>query len=111
MNASPGRSAALIWCPFPDADSARTAAAALLEARLIACANIMPPCESHFIWNGTIEAASEVPALFKTTAQHLAEAVDRLGALHPYDSPAIVGWRADAAHPATLDWLLATLAP
>ncbi|TAD80777.1 MAG: divalent-cation tolerance protein CutA, partial [Sphingomonadales bacterium] len=45
-------SAALVWCPFPDTDSARTAADALLDDALIACANILGEIESRFVWEG-----------------------------------------------------------
>jgi periplasmic divalent cation tolerance protein len=31
--------------------------------------------------------------------------VERVGELHPYDTPAICGWRVDETHPATLKWL------
>ena len=37
------RAAALIWCPFPDEAAARTAVAALMDERLIACANLGEP--------------------------------------------------------------------
>ena len=97
--------AALVWCPFPDADSARTAAATLLDEQLIACANILGAIESHFVWDGARASGSEVAVLFKTTSERLADVVERLGELHPYDTPAIIGWHADAAHPATLGWL------
>lgn len=101
--------AALVWCPFPDAESARVAAAALLDERLIACANIMGDVESHFVWEGARATGSEVGVLFKTTGERLDEVVDRLGALHPYDTPAILGWHAEAAHPATYAWLAGSI--
>ena len=97
--------AALVWCPFPDADSARTVADALLDEGLIACANILPAMESRFVWQGARASGRETPVLFKTTAQALDDVVMRLGELHPYDTPAIIGWHAEAAHPATLEWL------
>lgn len=100
--------AALVWCPFPDADSARSAAATLLDERLIACANILGAVESHFVWDGARASGSEVAVLFKTTGDGLAPLVARLGDLHPYDTPAIIGWHCDAAHPASLAWLAAT---
>ncbi|WP_086737718.1 divalent-cation tolerance protein CutA [Erythrobacter colymbi] len=97
--------AALVWCPFPDAESARAAADALLDDRLIACANILGPIESRFVWEGARATGSEVAVLFKTTSERLDDVVERLGELHPYDTPAILGWYADAAHPATFAWL------
>lgn len=98
--------AALIWCPFPDEAAAGAAVAALLDARLIACANLLPGMRSLFAWRGDREEAAECGALLKTTAALLDEAMRRLAELHPYDTPAITGWtaRADAG---TLAWLRA----
>jgi len=100
--------AALVWCPFPDPDSARTCAGTLLDEGLIACANILGPIESHFVWDGVRASGEETAVLFKTTADLLTATVARLGLLHPYDTPAIIGWQSDAAHPATLAWLSAS---
>jgi periplasmic divalent cation tolerance protein len=97
--------AALIWCPFPDRESARRIAGQLLADGLIACANILPELESLFIWEGKADSAAEVGVLFKTTSDRLEAAIARIGGLHPYAAPAIVGWCSDAAHPATLQWL------
>ena len=38
---------------------AETIAERLLEAKLIACANIIGPIESHFHWSGKIDKAEE----------------------------------------------------
>lgn len=103
-----GTAAALVWCPFPDHDSARHCIGTLLNEGLIACANILGTIESHFVWQGAPASDCEVAVLFKTTAPLLPDCVARLGSLHPYDTPAIVGWRCDAAHPATLAWLAAS---
>jgi len=97
--------AALIWCPFASDDDARAAAGTLLDEGLIACANILPQIRSLYIWNGERGDAVEVGALFKTTPALLAQAVARLEAIHPYDTPAIVGWNADACGGATAEWL------
>jgi periplasmic divalent cation tolerance protein len=103
--------AALIWCPFGDVESAESAAGQLLEERLIACANILPAVRSLYRWNGERGKGSEVAVLFKTRADLLDAAVARLEALHPYDAPAISGWRVDAAGAATLGWLEADCGP
>jgi periplasmic divalent cation tolerance protein len=97
--------AALIWCPFPDRDTARRIAGQLLGEGLIACANILPDMESLFIWQGKADSAHEAGVLMKTTAAKLDAAIARLGTLHPYETPAIIGWHADSAHPLTQQWL------
>ena len=47
----------------------------------------------------------ECGALFKTDAALLDAAIARLAEIHPYEVPAITGWRCDAAAPATAAWL------
>ncbi len=101
--------AALAWCPFPDVETARYVSAQLLKEKLIACANILPGIESVFEFEGRSTTAVEVAVLFKTTFDRLEVMVERLGEIHPYDTPAIVGWNCDAAHPATLGWLNASM--
>ncbi|WP_424690042.1 divalent-cation tolerance protein CutA [Erythrobacter sp.] len=103
-----GVQAALVYCPFPDRDSARKIAERLLEARLIACANIIPGVESVFEWEGRCSSELEVGVLFKITAARRDALVEKLGTLHRYDTPAVVAWHCDGAHPATLDWLMET---
>lgn len=97
--------AALIYTTLPDAPNARSIAGTLLNEGLIACANILGPIESVFIWNGKSDHMIESAVLFKTTADRMKEAVNRLGALHPYETPAIVASICDDAHPDTLSWL------
>jgi periplasmic divalent cation tolerance protein len=97
--------AALVWCPFPDRATARALSDTLLAEQWIACANILGAVESVFQWDGQSQQSSEVPVLFKTTSDRLDRMIERLGELHPYDTPAIVGWHCDAAHPSTLEWL------
>ena len=97
--------AALIWCPFPDEESAAAAASTLLGEGLIVCANLLPAMRSLYVWQGERNDAREVGALLKTRADRLEAALARLVELHPYETPAAVGWRCDAAAPATLEWL------
>lgn len=97
--------AALIWCPFGDEASAKGVAATLVAEELVACANILPGVKSVYRWQGKVAQSNETVVLFKTTALLLREAGERLAQLHPYDVPAIVGWKADQAPKVTLDWL------
>ena len=96
---------ALIWTVFADKDQAIEIASTLVDERLVACANMMEGITSLFLWQGTVDTASEVGVLFKTDSALLAKAVARLEALHPYDTPAIMGWTCDAAADATSAWL------
>jgi len=97
--------AALAYTTLPDAEAARAISGTLLDEKLIACANILGPVESIFVWEGKRESATECGVLFKTTGNRLDRMVKRLGALHPYETPAIVANVCSAAHADTLTWL------
>lgn len=90
---------------LPDEDSAAALTRALLEARVAACVNRLPACESQYWWQGAVETARELPLLIKTTrARYDAlEAVIRQH--HPYDVPEIVALPVAAGLPAYLDWV------
>jgi len=103
--------AALIWCPFPERAAAEKVAGQLLDEKLIACANLIDGVTSLYVWNGERGAGEECGALFKTDAAVLARAVARLEQLHPYDAPAVMGWRCEASGSATADWLASETAP
>ena len=96
---------ALIWCPFGSEDDAARIASQLLDEGLVACANILPGVRSLYLWQGERGESRECGVLFKTDAALLDTAIVRLTEIHPYDTPAITGWRTDAAAPATAAWL------
>lgn len=96
---------ALVWCPFPDEETALAAIHVLLDEKLIACGNVLPGMTSIFVWQGEKDTARETGALLKTNADLLDRAVARLAELHPYDAPAVLGWHCDADAPGTLAWL------
>lgn len=96
---------ALVWCPFPDRAAAERAAQTLLDERVVACANLVEGVTALFLWQGERGAGEECGALFKTDAARLDQAVERIAQLHPYDTPAVLGWRCHAAPAATRGWL------
>jgi periplasmic divalent cation tolerance protein len=94
---------ATVYAVFADADEAARIGRAMIEAELAACVNILAPCRSIYRWQGAIEEAEEVPALFKTAKPEALIAA--IAAAHSYDVPAIVAWPIDAAHPAYESWV------
>ena len=80
----------LVLVTFPDLEKAREIGTALVESQLAACVNLLPGVESIYRWQGQVEQASEVLALFKTTAAALTAFEAKLVSLHPYDVPEII---------------------
>lgn len=102
---------ALVWCPCPDAETAASLARTLVEEKLAACGNVIGPIRSVFCWRDEMDEAEEFGLLLKTDASLLERAVARVEDAHPYDEPAVLGWRCDAAGDATRAWLGALTGP
>ena len=95
----------LVLVTAPDLKTARRLARAALEARLVACANLVPEIESHYWWEAKIERGSEVLILFKTRAARLAALERLIVARHPYDTPEFLALRLDRGSRRYLRWL------
>ncbi|HEX7853322.1 MAG TPA: divalent-cation tolerance protein CutA [Sphingobium sp.] len=67
-----------------------------MQAGLAACANILSPSESFYMWNGLFERQREYPVLFKTSSVRVEELKARLAKTHPYKVPAILSWPAES---------------
>lgn len=78
----------------------------LLEAKLIACVNLLGPGRSLYWWQGEIESQEEVLMVMKTTAPALAELAERLQEWHSYEVPELLVFAADAGLPAYLSWVV-----
>lgn len=96
-----------VYATFADADEAVRIARALVEERLAACANILGPVRSMYRWEGKIQDAQEVAALFKTRAGSAEALIARLAELHGYDVPAAMVWPIADALPAYAQWVAA----
>ncbi len=62
----------------------------LLEARLIACANVVGPVSSFFHWVGKVEHAEEYLVLMKSREDLFEKVAEAVKALHSYDVPEIL---------------------
>ena len=95
----------IVLVTAPDLKTARLLAKAALRERLIACANLIPKIESHYCWQGKIEAGSEVLLILKTTKSKLAALEKLVLSRHPYDTPEFLVLPLSAGGKKYLDWL------
>lgn len=82
---------ASVYVTCPDEATAKGIARALLEKRLVACANILP-VQSLYRWEGRIEEAREVAMFLKTRKRNVADVVRLVEEMHPYTVPCVVGF-------------------
>jgi periplasmic divalent cation tolerance protein len=95
----------LVITNFPDAAQAAQAARALVDERLAACINVLPPMHSVYRWEGAVETAEEHLLLIKARRADYARLEDRIRALHPYDVPEVIATPIVAGLPAYLAWI------
>ncbi len=95
----------LVLTNLPDQAGAERVATALVEQGLVACVNILAPCQSVYRWEGKVERATEVPVLIKTRAIHYPEVELAIRQLHPYQVPEIITLPVSGGLPAYLDWV------
>jgi periplasmic divalent cation tolerance protein len=95
----------LVLCTFPDAESARQIATDLVRRQLAACVNLLPGVESIYRWQGEVEQAAEVLAVFKTTAAAYPAFAGALAEAHPYEVPEIVALNPAAVADGYLRWV------
>jgi periplasmic divalent cation tolerance protein len=98
---------AVVLITAPHLKIARALAHAALQARLIACANLIPKIESHYWWRGKIESDAEVLLVFKTQKAKLAALEKLVLAQHPYDTPEFIVLPMSAGNKKYLEWLAA----
>lgn len=89
----------------PDLQTARKLAQAALQARLVACANLIPKLESHYWWRNKLETSAEVLLILKTTRAQLAALEKMVLSKHPYDTPEFVVLNLSGGNKRYLDWL------
>ena len=98
----------LVLVTAPDLKTARALAKAALQARLIACANLVPKLESHYWWQGRLESGTEVLLILKTPRARLAALEKLVVARHPYDTPEFLALPLSAGNQKYLNWLAAS---
>jgi len=83
---------ASVYAVFGSAEEAERIGRQMIEEGRAACVNILGPCRSIYRWQGAVEEADEVAAIFKTRAAGAAKLVERIAELHSYEVPAAVVW-------------------
>jgi periplasmic divalent cation tolerance protein len=81
----------------------------LVERELAACVQILPPMVSIYRWQGTVERASEVLILIKTTQAAYPRLETAIKENHPYQTPEIIALPVVAGSGGYQSWLEASV--
>ena len=97
-----------VYVIFESDDEARRIGRDMVGRRLAACVNVLGPCHSIYRWQGTIEEAAEVAAIFKTRADQAEPLMAAIAAAHSYDVPAMAVLPVAASSADYADWVRAS---
>jgi periplasmic divalent cation tolerance protein len=89
----------------PNITTARKLAAAVLNEKLAACANLIPKIESHYWWKGALESSAEVLILFKTKREKLKPLEACILQNHPYETAECIAFNLSDGTPNYLAWI------
>jgi periplasmic divalent cation tolerance protein len=78
---------------------------ALLEKKLIACANIVRDIESFFWWQGKLDHSSELLLIMKSRQELLEQIIQSVKDNHSYDVPEVVALPILGGNPDYLRWI------
>ncbi len=95
----------LVYITAKDKAEASKIAHALLEKKLIACANIIDSVTSIYEWGGRLCEDSEVIAILKSKDDLFEMIKEEILAIHSYENPAIVRINADDASDKFSKWI------
>jgi periplasmic divalent cation tolerance protein len=105
------RGACVVMTTLGSSSDAARIARHLVEGRLAACVQILPPMTSVYPWEGRVEEASEWLLLIKTLWVSYPALEAALREIHPYQIPEIIVLPIVAGLPAYLDWLATAATP
>lgn len=96
----------LVYIPCPTPDAARQIAQTAVQEKLAACANILAPVQSVYMWEGALQESEETVCLLKTQAALFSRLRQRVEELHPYDVPCIISIPVEQGNAPFLQWVV-----
>jgi len=86
-------------------EDAQRIAAAVIERRQAACAQVSGPIVSTYRWQGSVETAEEWQCTIKTRAARYADVETTIRELHTYETPEIIATVIERGSDAYLKWI------
>lgn len=95
----------IAWTTVETEAQGRELAAALVAARLVACAQVSGPITSFYRWQGKSVESAEYRITLKFPERTEPEILAHLSASHPYEVPQWVSLRLERVLPAYAAWV------
>lgn len=96
---------AVVYSTFPSPEEARRIGEALVRERLAACVNMFPGMISIYEWDDRVDSDEETAMIIKTQGRLADEVMERVKALHSYDTPAFLVFPVSGSSEAFAAWI------
>lgn len=97
--------AVLVYITHDDVEKAKALGRALVEERLVACANLFDSMTPIYRWEGKVCEGQEVVLIAKTRASLIEELTACVRERHDYDCPCVVALPIAGGNPEFLRWI------
>lgn len=97
--------AIVVFITASDEEEATRIGSALLDARLVACVNVVREIGSRFWWQGKIDCARESLLIAKTRRDLFPRVLDAVRATHSYEVFEAIAVQIVAGNPDYLRWI------
>jgi len=97
--------AIVVLTTVANTEAAETLARKIIESKLAACVQVLPPMKSFYFWEDQIQTDSEHLLLIKTIIEKYDELEEFIQANHSYEVPEIVALAAERVSESYLTWL------
>jgi periplasmic divalent cation tolerance protein len=95
----------IVFTTTANSEEAERLSTGIVESRLGACVQILPPMTSIYFWEGEMRKESENLLLIKTSKGKYDELEKYILANHTYDVPEIVAISAEKVSAGYLSWM------
>ena len=99
----------VILCTTRSIEEAPVLSKGFLAKKLIACASVIQPVESWYLWEGDVETAQEIQLVLKTKREHYRAVEAWITAKHSYEVPEILALPVETGLKSYLDWVFSSV--
>lgn len=97
--------ATLLYVTTETAAEAKALGRALVEAKLVACANVHDGSTAIYRWQGEIQEETEAVLILKTREDLIKAATEEIKRRHSYDCPCVIAIPITDGDPDFLNWI------
>ena len=95
----------IVFVTCENREQAERIAQSVVQEKLAACVNVLPPIRSCYVWEGKLTWSEEILLLIKTTTARFSQLEERIRALHTYEVPEIIGVPVEDGIASYLQWI------